>query len=92
MRCEATKFAVAATNHSALASDEMRSVEVRSDYFFGVLYVQSPDRLHGIFITVLAECTFHGLKLRTHYTSYIYGPRSRTLIDHTPVLTAREYG
>ena len=29
--CEATQFAVAATNHSALSSDEMRSVVMRSD-------------------------------------------------------------
>jgi len=30
-RCEATQFAVAATNHSALGSGEMRSAEMRSD-------------------------------------------------------------
>jgi len=29
--CEATQFAVAAINHSALSSDEMRSVVMRSD-------------------------------------------------------------
>jgi len=29
VRYEATQFAVAASNHSALISDEMRSVEVR---------------------------------------------------------------
>ena len=28
VRCKATQFAVAATNHSALGSDEMRSVEM----------------------------------------------------------------
>jgi len=31
VRCEATQFAVAATNHSALGSDETRSVKMRSD-------------------------------------------------------------
>jgi len=33
VRCETTQFAVAATNHSELSSDEMRSDEVRcSEY------------------------------------------------------------
>jgi len=31
VRCEATQFAVAATNNSALSSDENRSHEMRSD-------------------------------------------------------------
>jgi len=31
VRCEATWFAVAATNQSALSSDETGSVEMRSD-------------------------------------------------------------
>jgi len=29
--CESTQFAVAATNHSVLRSNEMRTVEMRSD-------------------------------------------------------------
>jgi len=31
VHCEATQFAVGATNRSILSSDKMRSVEVRSD-------------------------------------------------------------
>ena len=31
VRCEATHFSVAATNHCALGSDEMRPAEMRSD-------------------------------------------------------------
>jgi len=30
MRCEATQFAVAATNHSALSSHELKSAEIKS--------------------------------------------------------------